>query len=147
MSDWIDRPASHGMCQCGAARYSIAAGPVRDTLCGCRMCQRATGNFVVAFREVEETRVSWIEAPQVWRSSDVAERGFCASCGTPLFFRETNGSTIELLAATLGEGTPYTPSHMVRGEHLPAWSLAMGALPRRPAEGSPPSASRQAPEV
>ena len=146
-TDWRDRPEATGGCQCGTVRYLIAAGPVRETVCGCRMCQRASGNFTSAFYEVDATRVTWTTAPPTtWASSDVADRGFCARCGTPLFFRETASGTIELLAATLATGTPFDPAFHVRPEGTPGWAMHLADMPVRPAEGSAPSRSNQAPE-
>lgn len=146
-SDFRDRDAARGMCQCGAVRYSIAAGPVLETDCGCRMCQRASGNFVSAFCQVAEDRVSWNGTPAIFRSSDVAERGFCAACGTPLFFRETGSGWIEFLAATLQEGTAFAPTAHVRSHGTPGWALHMGDIPTRDADGATVTATHQAPEA
>jgi len=145
--EWQEREATRGMCQCGAVRYRIAAGPSLETLCGCRMCQRASGNFLSAFYQVPDAAVTWETDPQIFRSSDVAERGFCAACGTPLFFREIGGGMTEFHAATLAEGTPFAPTAYVRSHEAPAWLEDIAAIPRRAAEGAGVAASHQAPEV
>ena len=38
-----------GGCQCGAVRYRVE-GPVKHaSICNCRMCQKALGNFIAPF--------------------------------------------------------------------------------------------------
>src|SRR6266536_3267667 len=63
------KPVLTGGCQCGAVRYALYTPPDRAGICHCRMCQKAVGG-----------------PPATFRSSSAAERGFCARCGTPLYF-------------------------------------------------------------
>jgi len=76
-----------GGCQCGAVRYR-ATGPVRHaSICNCRMCQKALGNFMAPFVAFEGV-VEWTRGrPSEFRSSQQVHRGFCAYCGTPLSYR------------------------------------------------------------
>ncbi|MCW1934681.1 GFA family protein [Pararhodobacter zhoushanensis] len=104
---FTDHPAFRGGCQCGAVRYAVAAGPAKDSVCHCRMCQRATGNAFAPLVEVKADRVRWEGTPREWASSTVAWRGFCATCGTPLYYR--SGDSIELMAGTLAPGTGFAP--------------------------------------
>lgn len=76
-----------GGCQCGAVRFRVD-GPVHHaSICNCRMCQKAFGNFFAPFAtfraEVEWTR----GVPAIFRSSQSVTRGFCANCGTPLTYQ------------------------------------------------------------
>lgn len=91
-----DYPAAQGGCQCGAVRFTIAAGPADFGLCHCRMCQRATGNAFAPLFQVPTDRVTWQGEPREWASSNVAWRGFCPTCGTPLYYRDAEG--IEIMA-------------------------------------------------
>ncbi len=78
-----------GGCQCGAVRYAIHAMPKYPHICHCRMCQKAFGAFYAPLaggilkEDFEVTRGTIA----TFNSSDEAERGFCANCGTPLTFR------------------------------------------------------------
>jgi hypothetical protein len=76
-----------GGCQCGAVRYR-ARGPVKHaSICNCRMCQKALGNFMAPFVAFEGA-VEWTRGrPSEFRSSQQVHRGFCARCGTPLTYR------------------------------------------------------------
>lgn len=78
-----------GGCQCGAVRYAIHSEPKYPHICHCRMCQKAFGSFFAPLAggvlrdDFEVTRGTIA----TFNSSDIAERGFCANCGTPLTFR------------------------------------------------------------
>ena len=39
--------------------------------------------------------------PKFYQSSQYIERGFCADCGSPMFFRPTNEDWISILSGTL----------------------------------------------
>ena len=73
-----------GGCQCGAVRYAIQGPLGRASICHCRMCQKAFGSFFGPLVSVPAGALRWTRgAPAMFRSSDLAERGFCRDCGTP----------------------------------------------------------------
>ena len=77
-----------GGCQCGAVRYRLTAEATGANICHCRMCQKAGGAPFMAFGGVRLDKLLWTRgAPKVFASSSIAERGFCAECGTPLTYR------------------------------------------------------------
>ena len=41
--------------------------------------------------------------PKFYKSSQFVERGFCADCGSPMFFRPTNEDWISILSGTLDD--------------------------------------------
>lgn len=73
-----------GTCLCGAievtARNHHEAG-----LCHCTTCRRWTGGPMFSVHCGSDVQFSG-DAPAVYRSSGWAERGFCARCGTHLFY-------------------------------------------------------------
>ncbi|WP_348761842.1 GFA family protein [uncultured Salinisphaera sp.] len=77
----------NGRCACGAIVFTIT-GPVGDVVaCHCRTCRRASG-FVWAAVECADRDLS-ISGDTLawWASSEQASRGFCAACGSSLFFK------------------------------------------------------------
>ncbi len=80
-------PSYSGGCQCGAVRFRVE-GPVHHaSICNCRMCQKAFGNFFAPFATFTAP-VEWTRGrPTEFRSSQVVSRGFCNKCGTPLTYR------------------------------------------------------------
>jgi len=146
---WKEEPAVTGGCQCGAVRFAVANGPAKATVCHCRMCQRATGNAFAPLLEVVSAAVTWTGTPAVWASSNVAERGFCAACGTPLFYRAIGEDTVELMAGALNPGFAYRPIANHGVESRVDWLAGLAHLPDRvtPADSVAAIRSRQNPEV
>ena len=75
-----------GGCQCGAVRYRVQGTVVDAGVCHCRMCQKAGGNFGMAYFGAPGLTFTR-GAPSAFESSPGVMRGFCAGCGTPLFMR------------------------------------------------------------
>ena len=98
-----------GGCQCGAVRFTVAPGPVNQTICHCRMCQRAVSNAFAPLADVADDRVTWDCAPKCYASSNIAERGFCETCGAPLFYRRPGTGIIEFMAGALDQPERYAP--------------------------------------
>jgi hypothetical protein len=77
-----------GGCQCGAVRYAMHVQKVeKPHVCHCRMCQRATGGVFAALAGCAKNNLEWTKGkPAFFRSSNLATRGYCRDCGTPLTF-------------------------------------------------------------
>ena len=93
-----------GGCQCGAVRYEIAEFG-RASICHCRMCQKAFGNFYAAL--VTGIGLKWKSTePKYFQSSNKVKRGFCQDCGTPLTY--DYGGEVEISIGSLDdpEGAP-----------------------------------------
>lgn len=93
-----------GGCMCGSIRYEYE-GPIRDSVaCYCKMCQRGTGNFVVASRIIRENlKIENDEALTWYVSSEWASRGFCKNCGSPLFFQSKDSEFISVKTGSLDD--------------------------------------------
>ena len=81
-------PKVTGGCLCGNIRYETSEPELGSMYCQCRMCQKFTGAPIMAattFR-AEGVRITRGE-PKFYKSSKIAERGFCPDCGTSLFYR------------------------------------------------------------
>ena len=79
-----------GHCLCGAVRIEVAGDhDPRIGACHCRMCQRWSGGLFVEFT-AETAGVRVIGEVARYRSSAFAERAFCPTCGTHLWFRDTD---------------------------------------------------------
>lgn len=141
---WRDEPATKGGCQCGAVRYVIAAGPAKSVICHCRMCQRATGNGFAPLLEVPDDRIAWTGQPAEWASSDQARRGFCRTCGTPLYYR--GGGSTEVMAGTLAPDFTFRPFEQIATESRRDWVGHIAALPEIPTPATWKVTSYQAPE-
>jgi len=80
-------PVAEGGCQCGAVRYAFAAPLENAHACHCRMCQRAVGGAFALLAGGKKQNFAWTKgAPSFFASSNLAKRGYCRDCGTPLSF-------------------------------------------------------------
>ena len=111
-----------GGCQCGAVRYEITAEPDHATICHCRMCQKATGQAYFASATVQPGTLRWTRgAPTAFHSSSAAWREFCAQCGTPLAFRDADGSGHAVSLGTLDDPEAVRPGRQIGIESRRSW--------------------------
>ena len=93
-----------GGCSCGAVRYEITEPAIDVGYCHCRMCQRFTGSLFSCIRGVPD-RVSPVHARRTepyFHSSEIAERGFCANCGSSLTFKPSISQWSDWFVVTIG---------------------------------------------
>jgi hypothetical protein len=103
-----------GGCLCGAVRYRIR-GPLRGIIaCHCSQCRRTSGHFA-AMTSAPKDNVELTNSERlIWyKSSDTAERGFCASCGGNLFWRQFGLGDMSITAGTLD-----TPTNLAIEQHI-----------------------------
>lgn len=82
-------PLHEGGCLCGAVRYRASAEPLRGVICHCQACRRHSGAPALAFVHFPVESFQWTGAAPSWfRSSQFAQRAFCATCGSTLGMRE-----------------------------------------------------------
>ena len=119
-----------GGCQCGAIRYVLSAAPSRISVCHCRMCQKATGAPFASFADIEHEHFAWTRGkPSAFKSSSIAERDFCAACGTPLTFRRIGGPRIEVLTGTFDRPDRVVPTRQFGTESRLGWVVGIANLP------------------
>ncbi len=146
------KPVLTGGCQCGDVRYALHTEPVSTDLCHCRMCQKAMGNLFMAVASVPREQLTWTAgAPATYQSSRIAERGFCAKCGTPLSFRYLEGKRIGVTTGSLDEPARARPTRQLGVESRVPWFHELSDLPATATADDPPPgglevASRQHPD-
>jgi hypothetical protein len=118
-----------GGCQCGAVRYVLSATP-EATVCHCRMCQKAVGGPFVVLATVNIADLAWIRGePARFSSSSMANRGFCAACGTPLTYESVEGEKIEVTVGSLDDPSPVAPVRAYGIEGRLPWVDVIAGLP------------------
>jgi hypothetical protein len=91
-----------GGCQCGAVRYRATQRHDNAHICHCRMCQKAMGNYFAPLVAVPKESLIWTRGtPARFRSSAGVDRGFCSSCGTPLFHDNVADAHLNLTIGSL----------------------------------------------
>ncbi|MEO0518167.1 MAG: GFA family protein [Cyanobacteria bacterium P01_A01_bin.116] len=78
---------SKGRCLCGAVSFTAKNVSSHIGACHCSMCRTWVGGPFVTTECGSEVSFEGSANITVFNSSDWAERGFCAQCGTHLFYR------------------------------------------------------------
>jgi hypothetical protein len=119
-----------GGCQCGAVRYRIGAEAKEVTICHCRMCQKASGNYFQALAAVTREEFRWTRGtPGAFRSSELVERDFCRDCGTPLTYRPLDGGDIWITVGSLDHPADLQPVRQYGIESQVVDLKVLAALP------------------
>jgi hypothetical protein len=76
-----------GSCLCQAVRFEVEGELAAPDACHCSICRKVSGHFY-ASTDVPRSRVTIHGGEHVtwYRSSEKVRRGFCSTCGCPLFF-------------------------------------------------------------
>ena len=123
--------AVQGGCACGRIRFEAEVDGNEAYLCHCRMCQRASGNVSLAMVGIEQAAVRWSTEPDWYRSSAIARRPFCATCGTSLGFRYDEGTTrMDLTVASFDDPSRFRPTSHFGAESINEPWLDTSHLPR-----------------
>ena len=103
-----------GRCLCGGVQYEVS-GALRDIIaCHCSQCRQTSGHYVAATRAASDHLIMTTAETLSWyRSSAIAERGFCNRCGGNLFWRPIGGTTTSIMAGTLDP-----PTHLRIQQHI-----------------------------
>ena len=109
---------TNGGCLCGEVRYEVK-GPLRDIVnCHCSMCQKLHGNFgphtkarKINIKITTNHGLGW------YKTSEIAQRGFCRKCGSSLFWEPFNLDATGIIAGSLDGPTGLkTMGHIFVGE-------------------------------
>ena len=129
-----ERPV-RGACLCGAVRYRVE-GPLRPVVaCHCAQCRKTSGHYVAATSALKEHVVLEADGGLRWyRSSGSARRGFCAICGSSLFWETTESPRLSLHAGALEGAMGLTlAGHIFCADKGDYYEIADG-LPQAPAD-------------
>jgi hypothetical protein len=107
-------PTLSGSCLCGGVSYEVT-GPLREVIaCHCTQCRKTSGHFVAATAcDDDDLKFNKLDTLAWYRSSAIAERGFCNRCGSTMFFRASVGNFTSIMAGTLNGATGLKLSHHI----------------------------------
>ena len=80
-----------GACLCGAVKVTARSETNHTEACHCAMCQKWGGGPFFSFQCNGGVSFEGDENISIFDSSEWAERGFCRTCGTHLFYRLKQG--------------------------------------------------------
>ena len=121
-----------GGCLCGAIRYRATTAPIRGVICHCSMCRKHSGAPALAFVHFPVQAFTWTQGePARYRSSAIAERGFCRDCGSTVSMHErVLEDRVQIAAGSLDQAERVQPDdHVWTEEQLP-WLPVDDGLPK-----------------
>ena len=77
----------NGSCLCGAVRFSVLGELKPPDACHCVQCRKFSGHYSVS-TDVPKSAITIVGAERItwYHASAKVRRGFCAQCGSCLFF-------------------------------------------------------------
>ncbi|MEX0970281.1 MAG: GFA family protein [Paracoccaceae bacterium] len=97
-----------GGCLCGAVRFQIAPFTPVFGACHCKMCQRWAGSALLALTVPGDTLIVSGDAVKTHDSSAWAERSFCGTCGSGLWYKTKGENVFHIAIGLLDDTTGLT---------------------------------------
>jgi hypothetical protein len=123
-----------GGCLCGTVRYS-ASSPQVVGHCHCVDCRKSsgTGHCTHAALSKDDFELSgdvkFYDYPA--DSGNIVSRGFCPTCGAPIFSKNSGmPGMVFLRASSLDDSNAVTPQMVVYASRAPTWDHMDPSLPR-----------------
>ncbi|WP_136254949.1 GFA family protein [Onishia niordana] len=117
-----------GSCLCGAIEVSTADRSKID-VCHCRMCRQWGGGPMLAVHCGQDVTFSGTQKASTYQSSDWAERGFCPTCGTHLFYHLLPADEYILPAGLFEELTHFEMNSQIFIDQKPSYYEFGNATP------------------
>ena len=120
-----------GGCLCGKVRFETT-GPLREVIfCHCSQCRKQSGLYVAA-TSVKGDALDLRGAENItwFASSDFAKRGFCSTCGTPLFWKPNDEPRFAIVAGAFDDPSCLTPGYHICTEGRAGFYTINDGLPQ-----------------
>ncbi len=92
-----------GRCLCGAVTITVTGDHREVGVCHCGMCRRWAGGPNMAIEVGKDIDIEGKEQVTVYRSSAWAERAFCRTCGSNLYYRIVDADDYVICAGILDD--------------------------------------------
>lgn len=94
----------NGSCLCGAITFTAPGDVAAPSACHCGQCRKQSGHvWASAFAPQKDVAITG--AVTWFRSSDIARRGFCGTCGSVLFWKRDDEDTVSFSCGSLDGAT------------------------------------------
>ena len=108
-----DRKEQAGECLCGKVRFRVTEPTDDVAVCHCGMCRRWSGGPALVIDCEKGVEFEGEDNIVTYRSSDWAERAFCGTCGTNLFYRIVETGQTFLCAGALDDQAGLTMTSQI----------------------------------
>jgi hypothetical protein len=122
-----------GRCLCGACGFDLIGPANWVGHCHCESCRRATASAMTTWIGQENGRWRFTGvAPQLYQSSPGRRRGFCGTCGSPIFYEsDAYPNERHFYAALLDDPDAVLPVAQYHTSERVRWVYLAGAVPCR----------------
>ena len=95
-----------GSCLCGAVTFELH-GHLRPVVaCHCTQCRKTSGHYSAATElDRSRLRITCDDGLRWYRSSDRAQRGFCSTCGSSLFWQADGAESVSVEVGAIDGAT------------------------------------------
>jgi hypothetical protein len=81
----------HASCLCGSVRFAATGLGPEVTACHCTQCRKLSGHFAASFDVAGAPDYAARDTLAEYQTPGGGTRGFCAQCGSSLWFRSADG--------------------------------------------------------
>jgi hypothetical protein len=115
-----------GSCLCKNVRFEIIKFSPHVSNGHCSMCRKFHGAAFATYGTVLEKDLTFTvesDSLKIYRSSDIAERGFCGNCGSSLFYKFLDArGTCDIALGTLDDEPNIPVEAHIYYANKPKWS-------------------------
>ena len=95
-----------GSCLCGSVTYQVTGRLTNPAACHCGQCRKQSGHFWSATNVKDaEFKLTSQEGLRWFSASDTATRGFCANCGSFLFWKRADSDRLAIAMGSFDQST------------------------------------------
>lgn len=119
-------------CLCGGAAFALPGPAGAITACHCTQCRRLSGHYSASF-DADAAQVRWICRDRLaeYATPGGGRRGFCARCGSSLWFRAADGALSVEAGAIEGPTGGRLAAHIFTADRGDYYAIDDG-LPQAP---------------
>jgi hypothetical protein len=123
-----------GSCLCGAVSFTVACALEPPDACHCTNCRKSSGHYACgtdvprsAVTVRGDDNVTW------YQSSEEVRRGFCRTCGSPMFFDKAGRDWIGLMMGSFdGPTGTHVHVHIFTADKGDYYELPDDGVPKFP---------------
>lgn len=110
-----------GKCLCGAVEISGVMATPEIQACHCVQCQTWAGGSPYYVVRIADASIKGDDNISHYHASAHGERGFCATCGTTLYWRMQGGDVSSIAAGMLAGRTGLRVTHEIFSDRRADW--------------------------
>lgn len=119
-----------GGCLCKKVRFTASGVAPEHSACHCGMCRQLSGGAPFFAARTTEVRFEGAEHITRYASSAWAERGFCSTCGTQLFYFLKGLGSYHMSVGTFDDPSPFRVTLEIFIDRKPDGYALAGDHPR-----------------